>query len=113
TGWWTARPVLLSFFAAGLITIGLGEATIKVVWLVLSVATLGLVYRLAVILFNKRVGVAAVALASVSYLDVFYSLRLLVDGPQVFFATLAAYLLVSSLQAEDGRHAAWGVVPAL
>jgi 4-amino-4-deoxy-L-arabinose transferase-like glycosyltransferase len=112
TGWWQARPILLSFFAAGLMYVGLGETAIRLVWLLLSAGTLALIYGIAATLFDRWIGVLAVALAVVSYIDVFYAMRLLVDGPQVFFATLAAWLLASALHG-GGRYAAWGVVPAL
>ena len=113
TGWWEARPILLPFLGAGLLTIGLGEVTIRLAWIVLSTATLALIYRISTILFNKRVGVCAVALASVSYIDVFYAMRILVDGPQVFFVTLAALLMVSSQYAKGGRYGAGAVFPVL
>jgi len=113
TGWWEARPVLLSFFTAGLFKIGLGEMTVRLCWVALSTASLVLVYRIGTILFNKRVGLYAVALGSVSYGDVFYTMRLLVDAPPVFFVTLAGLLLVSSLARTGSAHAAWAVVPVI
>ena len=114
TGWWVARPVLLTFLAAALFKMGIGETVIRILWVVLSTGTLALVYRIASVLFDKRVGVYAIALASVSYIDVFYTMRLLVDGPpQVFFTTLAIFLAACASATGRGRMMAWGVFPAL
>ena len=113
TGWWTARPVLLSLLAAAVFKVGLGETAIRLLWVVLSTATLALVYGLGTRLFNARVGICALALATVSYIDVFYTMRLLVDGPpQVFFGTLAIFLMVWGI-ATPRRWAIWAVFPAL
>ncbi|GEM_PF-3419496 len=112
TGWYKSRPVLLPILAAGLLKLGVGEVAIRLLWIALSTASLIFLYRLGALLFNKRVGLYAAALASAFYIDLFYSMRLLVDLPQVFFVVLAAYLLVRAVYF-NAIYSAWAVLPVL
>jgi 4-amino-4-deoxy-L-arabinose transferase-like glycosyltransferase len=113
TGWYTARPVLLPILAAALFKLGAGETVIRLLWLGLSTAALFFVYRIGALLFNKRVGLYAVALGSAFYIDLFYSMRLLVDVPQVFFVTLAAFLLVRAVYDDKAAYSGYAVLPVL
>jgi 4-amino-4-deoxy-L-arabinose transferase-like glycosyltransferase len=113
TGWYRGQPVFLPFLAAVLFKIGLGEVTVRLLWVLLSSASLFLIYRTSATLFNKRVGLYAVALGSVSYLDLFYTSRLLVDMSQVFFVVLSASLFVSYFYGRGTRGALWAVLPVL
>ena len=113
TGWYRRRPVLLPFLAAGLFTVGIGETAIRLLWIALSTATLCFVYGIGARLFNKRIGLYAVALAAAFYLDLFYSMRLLVDVPQVFFVALAAFLFVRAVYYERSAYGAWAIVPII
>ncbi|HKA33378.1 MAG TPA: glycosyltransferase family 39 protein [Candidatus Binatia bacterium] len=112
TGWYKSRPVLLPFLAAGLFKLGGGEIAIRVLWIALSTISLILIYRIGAQLFNKRVGLYADALASFFYIDLFYSMRLLVDVPQVFFVVLAAYLLIRATY-RTATYSAWAVLPVV
>lgn len=113
TGWDRSRPVLLSFIAALFFKIGLNESALRLVWVFLSTASLFLIYRIGGALFHPRVGLYAAAFAGVFSLDLFYSMRLLVDAPQVFFVLLGASLMVSSLRDEKRRSRALAVFPVL
>ncbi len=112
TGWYKSRPVLLPFFAAGLFKLGIGEAAVRFLWVVLSTASLILLYRTGALLVSKRIGVYAVALGSAFYIDLFYSMRLLVDVPQVFFVVLAAYLFVRAVY-RNSTYSAWALLPVI
>src|SRR5258706_5051349 len=113
TGYPNSPPALLSLLAAGLFKLGLGEAVIRFLWVALSTASLFFTYRIGALLFNKRVGFYAAALASVFYIDLFYSMRLLVDVPQVFFVLLAGFLMVRSLDDKSAGYGVWAIVPGL
>ncbi|HEX9442519.1 MAG TPA: glycosyltransferase family 39 protein [Candidatus Binatia bacterium] len=113
TGYPNSPPALLSLLAAGLFKLGLGEAVIRFLWVALSTASLFFTYRIGALLFNKRVGFYAAALASVFYIDLFYSMRLLVDVPQVFFVLLAGFLMVRSLDDKSAGYGVWAIVPVL
>jgi len=113
TGWYRRRPVLLPFLAAGLFKVGIGETAIRLLWIALSTATLWFVYGIGARLFNKHVGLYAVALGAAFYLDLFYSMRLLVDVPQVFFVALAAFLFVRAVYDERAAYSAWAIVPVV
>jgi 4-amino-4-deoxy-L-arabinose transferase-like glycosyltransferase len=97
TGWYSARPILMPLFVSMLLRIGAGETTVRLLWVVLSTAGLVFLYRIGRILFNERVGLCAIALGAVLYVDLFYTARLLTDVPQVFFVMAAAFLLVRSV----------------
>ncbi|HEY1372539.1 MAG TPA: glycosyltransferase family 39 protein [Candidatus Binatia bacterium] len=112
TGWYRSGPVLLPFLAAGLFKLGVGEVAIRFLWIALSTASLILLYRIGALGLNKRVGLYAAALAAFFYIDLFYSMRLLVDLPQVFFVVLAAYLLVRAVYF-NATYSAWAVLPIL
>jgi 4-amino-4-deoxy-L-arabinose transferase-like glycosyltransferase len=92
TGWWYGRPILFPLISSIFFKLGLGEIGIRFIWLIMSVFNVGLIYFLGRELFNKRVGLIASALMSVSYIELFYSNRMLVNLPEVFF-TLVAFIL--------------------
>ena len=92
TGWWYGRPILFPLISSIFFKLGLGEIGIRFIWLIMSVFNVCLIYFLGRELFNKRVGLIASALMSVSYIELFYSNRMLVNLPEVFF-TLVAFIL--------------------
>lgn len=113
TGWFSLRPILFPAIAAFFLKIGAGETLIRFVWVILSTAGIYLIYFIGKELFNKKVGLIA-ALASLTfYLDLFYSTRLLVDLPQVFFVLLGMALFVKYFFNDGKKKLVWWILPVL
>jgi len=113
TGWWVGRPVLFPLIAALFFKLGLGEISVRFFWVLLSTANIVLVFLVAKRLFNKRVALISSFLFSVFYLDLFYTVRFLVDMPQIFFISLAAYLFVEGYFIGNNKKVAWFILPVL
>ena len=56
-------------------------------------ATLVVVYALGRLLYGPRAGIVAMLVLAVNVDDVIVTRQVLLDGPMVFFATLALWLL--------------------
>jgi hypothetical protein len=88
TGWYAARPPLLPWLAAAIYWAGLSEAVLRVLWVLLSTISLCIVYGIGPMLFNRRVGLYAVVLGSMFYVDLFHTMCRLVDVPQCSSSSL-------------------------
>jgi len=113
TGWWFGRPVLFSLVVALLFKIGIGEIGIRFLWVLLSTFNILLIYLIGEKLFNKRVGLIAGFLFSFFYLDLFYTMRLLVDMPQVFFILLASLFFIKGHLLQENKKYIWFIIPIL
>jgi 4-amino-4-deoxy-L-arabinose transferase-like glycosyltransferase len=114
TGWAGAiRPIALPVFAAIFFKIGLGEFSIRFIWVILSVFNLIFIYLIGKNLFNKNVGLIASFLFSILYLDLFYTSRLLVDVPQIFFISLAAFLFTEVYFNNKNKKLIYCILPVL
>ncbi|VVB80292.1 Dolichyl-phosphate-mannose-protein mannosyltransferase [uncultured archaeon] len=113
TGWWYGRPILFSVISSFFFKVGLGELGIRFLWVLVSLATVYLVFYLGKTLFNKKIGLIAALLASLSYIDLFYTLRLLVNLPEVFFALLAYALFVKVEFGQGSKKLIWAIIPII
>ncbi|MBS3094483.1 glycosyltransferase family 39 protein [Candidatus Pacearchaeota archaeon] len=113
TGWWYGRPILFPVISALFLKIGLGEIGLRFLWVLLSVANVFLVYYVAKSLFNKRVGLISAAIISVSYIDLFYTFRLLVNLPEIFFVLLAYSFFVKYEFNKGSNKFVWAIIPIL
>ena len=114
TGWWgEGRPVLFPFLASLFFKAGLGEISIRFIWVILSTLNILLIYLIGKKLINERVALFAAAVMSFSYIDLFYTSRLLVDLPQVFFILLATFFFLKSNTEELNKKAVYYVLPIL
>ncbi len=90
--YWNARPVTLSLLWALLFKLGANETIIRFVTELLpSVGTVVLMYLLGKEMYNEKIGLIAASMMSVFWLHIFFTARLLMDLPGLFFA-LAAML---------------------
>lgn len=80
------RPVLFSLVTAILFKISLTEFLPRLFLLILSVASVAGVYYLGKELYDEKVGLLASFFASVFYLNLFFTYRLLVDMPSLAFS---------------------------
>lgn len=90
--YWNARPVTLSLLWALFFKLGANETFIRFMTeLVPSVLSILFMYLLGKEMYNEKVGLIAAAMLSVFWLHLFFTARLLMDLPGLFFA-LAAML---------------------
>ena len=68
-----------------------------------GLGTIVVCYHLGARLYGRRAGLFAAALLAVMPYHVVVSRQALLDGPQVFFTTLALYCLAKYTTSEDGR----------
>ena len=114
TGWAQAvRPILFPFLASPFFLFGLGEVPLRFLLVLLSVGGIFLTYLIGKEMFNKPVGVTAAFLMSVFYIDIFYTTRLLVDVPQIFFVTLSLFLFVKYAFGNASPKLAWTILPVI
>ena len=99
------RPVLLPLLWSGLYRLGFGESATRVTAMLLSVASVWLLYALGRELYGKSVAAIAALLLCVSPPHLFFSQRLLTDLPAL--ATwLGTLVIASRIVATPGSRAA-------
>lgn len=113
TGWFSYRPVLFSLISALFFKIGLGEKFIRFLFVIMSTVGVYLVYNIGKNMFTKKVGLIAAFVATFLYLDLFYTSRLLVDMPQVFFVLLGMALFVKYFFNGGSKKLVWWILPLL
>jgi 4-amino-4-deoxy-L-arabinose transferase-like glycosyltransferase len=111
--WWFGRPILFPFITAIFLKIGIGELGIRVLWMLMSVANVYMVYYLGKNLLNKRAGIIASFIMAVSYIEIFYMARLLVNLPEVFFILLALCFFINAEFLGKSKKYIWFVLPIL
>ena len=85
------RPVLFSFIFTLLLKVGLGELTMKLFVIVLSLLAIFFLYKLGELFFNKLTGIIAAFFLALFWSFSFYSYRLLVDVPVASLWILTIY----------------------
>lgn len=113
TGWWAGRPILFPLIASVFLKIGLGEIGIRFFWVLLSTCNIVLIFLIGKALFNKKIALIASFLFSVFYIDLFYTSRLLVDMPQIFFILLSAYFFIQGYMLNGNKKLIWLIIPIL
>lgn len=88
-----AHPLLVQFLLALVFESGVNDLLGRLVAAAFGVGTVFLVYRLATLLYDWRAGIFAALFMALMPYHVVVSRQLLLDGPEVFFATLSLYLL--------------------
>jgi len=90
--YWTARPVTLTLVWALLLKLGTNVTFIRFATELLpSIGTLVVIYLLGKEMYNKKVGVIAAAMMSLFWLHLFFTARLLMDLPGLFFSLMTSY----------------------
>jgi len=91
TGFWYGRPIMFSVILSFFYLFGLGEITIRFFILLISLATILLIYLVGKQLFNKKLALIAALLFSLVYINLFYTMRIMNDVPHLFLGLLAFY----------------------
>jgi len=108
TGWWDGRPILFPFILSLLMMLGFNEISLRLLLLVISLASVYLIYYIGMALFQKKIGIIAAFFYSLFYLNLFYSMRLLTDIISVFFGLLGFAFFLSKKQ-----KLIWLCIPAI
>ncbi len=95
------RPWLMSIVWAGLIKIGIPELGIKfILEFIPSILTVIVTYLVAEKMYNKRIALVASFILAVSWIHVFYSMRLLTHIPGLLVSMASIYYLFKALEKE-------------
>jgi len=95
------RPPLMPFLWSLLLRLELQELTIKFLFEFLpSLATVLLFYLVAEKMFNKRIAIFSSLILAVSWIHVFYSMRLLTHIPALFLSVLSIYFFLKAVETE-------------
>ncbi len=95
TGFWEGRPIMFSVILAGLLKIGFSEVSIKFLIILTAILTIGLVYLFGKYLFNEKIGLIAAGFYAAFYLNVFYSMRIMVDVPHLAMGIMGILFFLS------------------
>ncbi len=92
TAYWEARPMTLTLVWALLLKLGASEAVLRFLTELLpSVGSIIFMYLLGKEMYNEKVGLISAGCMSVFWLHLFFTARLLMDLPGLFFAIAASY----------------------
>jgi 4-amino-4-deoxy-L-arabinose transferase-like glycosyltransferase len=104
-----AHPLLYQSLLSVIYRVTVSDVAGRALTVVFGVATLVVVYALGRLLYGPRAGIVAMLLLAVMPYHVIVTRQVLLDGPMVFFATLALWLLVKYCV---GQGAVWLVAAA-
>ena len=82
---------------------GVNEFSSNVIPLLISLASIVLMYKFGKLLFNEKTGLIGAFLLSFFPLDVVYATRLMTDLPAAFFVALSAYFFVKAEKKEGEK----------
>src|SRR3954447_8205627 len=99
-----AHPLLYQSLLSVIYRLTVSDVAGRSLTVVFGVATLVVVYALGRLLYGPRTGIVAMLLLAVMPYHVIVTRQVLLDGPMVFFATLALWLLVQDCV---GQGAVW------
>jgi 4-amino-4-deoxy-L-arabinose transferase-like glycosyltransferase len=95
------RPWLMSIVWAGLIKLGVSEIGSRIVMeLIPSFLIVFVTYFIAEKMYSKRFALIATFIMAISWIDIFYSMRLLTHIPGLFLSMVSIYYFFKSLEKE-------------
>ncbi len=107
-GWYAGRPILFPVLLSIPFFLGLGEGFIRFSLVLLSVASVLLVYLVGKQIFNKKIALLASFFFSFFYVIMFYTFRIMVDVPSMFLGLLGFYFFF-----HKNRKLTWFFIPSL
>jgi 4-amino-4-deoxy-L-arabinose transferase-like glycosyltransferase len=106
TGFGEVRPILLSFILSIFYRLGGSEITARILILIFSILGVYLAYLIGKEMFNEETGLITAFLLSVFYLEVFHTIRVLVDTPATTMILLVLFLFWKGYY-KDKRYLYW------
>lgn len=114
TGWGSnVRPVLFPFLASFFFRIGFGEIALRFFLILVSISGILFLYLLGKELFNQRIALIASSFMVFFYIDLFYTMRLMVDVSQVFLTLLTSFLFIKYKFGNGSKKLVWFILPIL
>jgi len=102
------RPVLYPFLAFLIFKLGLGELTVKLLLNVLPfLLSILFFYLLVGEMYDKKTGIIAAAILSVSWIHLFYNMRFMTDSISFLFGVLAFYCFWKGYVNNKGKIYIW------
>ena len=98
-----AHPLLYQAVVSVAYHVVVTDFVARVVAVLFGLATIVVAYALGSLLYGRRTGLFTAALLALMPYHVVVSRQALLDGPEVFFATLALFTLAKFRTTEDGR----------
>ncbi len=106
----SVRPVLFSLITAFFLKISYSEFLPRLMIMLFSFASVIGMYFLGKEFYNKKVGLLSSFLASVFWLDLFFSIRLLVDTPSMAFFIFSTLFFYKYIKSNSKKHLYIGTV---
>ena len=103
TGWDWFREPLMPIIFAFFYKIGLGEMFFRILMLIMSLLGIYLTYKIGEKMYIAQVAFIACLLMSIFYLDVFYTMRILLVIPSTLFALASLYFFQKGIE-ENKRN---------
>ncbi len=108
TAYWEARPMTLTLIWALLLKLGASEAVLRFLTELLpSIGSIIFMYLLGKEMYNEKVGLISAACMSVFWLHLFFTTRLLMDLPGLFFALASCYFFWKGFIKKHHRKYIW------
>ncbi len=105
------RPPLLPWIWSFLLRIGVGDfGTILFVEILPSILSVWIVYLIAKELYDKKIALISSFIFAVSWIHIFYSLRVMTDVPALFFALASIYFFLKSYEEVKGKEFAISIL---
>ncbi len=99
------RPPLLPLIWSSLLRINFSDFGILIlVEFIPSLLSVLLIYLIGEELYDKRVGLISAFIASVIWIHLFYSVRIMTDTPSLFFALASIYFFVKCYENMNLKH---------
>ena len=105
--WSPRKPILLAWIFVPFFKIGLSEAVMRFVLVLLSIAGVYATYLVSKEFFDKKVALIATALMSFFWVHLFFSIRFLVEMPATPFFLLSLYFFSKGYIKKEGSKYIW------
>lgn len=109
TGWGIERPILAPYIIAIFLKIGFGELGIKFLMIFVSLGILALTYYFGRKLFDEKIALLGTFIFSITYLNLFYTARILLNIPELLIGLLMTYFFYISYE-EGNKNYLWLVL---
>jgi len=101
------RPALFPFLMAGLYKLGATELVFRILIFLSSLVGVFFTYLVGRKLFNKKIALIATLLISVSYINIFFTARILTDIPSLALWLISTWLFWKGYVEKDSKIYLW------
>lgn len=101
------RTFLMPLFWAGLLKLGFGELSFRILGLLFSIMSIVGMYLMGKEIFNKKIGLIACFLMSIFWMNLFYSTRLMTEIPTLTFLLFSSFFFWKGYTKKDEKAFIW------